>query len=67
MVGVALVLVTAAKEKFAIAVVGLFVPPVALVGALRLAKPGSMWAKLFYKDAKRSRAQARFGTLGDGE
>ena len=61
-IGVVLVFVTAAKEKFATAVVGLFVPPVALVGALRLAKPRSLWARLFYRGDKLTRARARYGS-----
>jgi hypothetical protein len=59
-VTILLVVVNLAKEKFGMAVVGLFIPPVALVGALRLAKPGSLWARL-YRDRKRVRARARFG------
>jgi hypothetical protein len=53
-------LVNLAKEKFGVALVGLFVVPVGLVGALRLAKPGSLWAR-FYGTHKRARAAARFG------
>jgi hypothetical protein len=55
-----LVVVNLAKEKFGIALVGLFVPPVGLVGALRLGRPGSLWARL-YGERKRARARARFG------
>jgi hypothetical protein len=49
-----------AKEKFGVALIGLFVWPVGLVGAFRLAKPGSLWAR-FYGTHKRARAVARFG------
>jgi hypothetical protein len=52
--------VNLAKEKFGVALIGLLFPPVGLVGALRLAKPGSMWAR-FYKERKKARARARFG------
>lgn len=52
--------VNLAKEKFGVALIGLVIPPVGLVGALRLAKPGSLWAR-FYRERKRARAQARFG------
>jgi hypothetical protein len=55
-----LVIVNFAKEKFGIGVVGLFLSPVSLVGALRLARPHSLWAKLFYGEKKRARAEARF-------
>jgi hypothetical protein len=65
--GIAFVFVSAAKEKFGMAVIGLFVPPVAIVGAVRLGKPRSLWARMFYSDAKRSRAEERFGTLRDSE
>lgn len=60
MVTILLVVVNLAKEKFGMAVAGLLIPPVALVGALRLAKPGSLWARL-YGEGKRARARARFG------
>ena len=53
-------LVNLAKEKFGVALIGLFVPPVGLVGALRLAKPGSLWAR-YYGERKRARSRARFG------
>jgi hypothetical protein len=45
-------------KKFA-GILGLFIPAVALVGALRLAKPGSRWAKR-YQDGKLERSRARF-------
>jgi hypothetical protein len=52
--------VNLAKEKFGVALVGLFLPPVGLVGALRLARPRSLWGR-FYREPKRARARARFG------
>jgi hypothetical protein len=55
-----LAVVNLAKEKFGMAVVGLFIPPVGLVGALRLGRPRSLWARL-YREQKRARARARFG------
>jgi hypothetical protein len=66
-IGIGFVLVNAAKEKFAMAAVGLFVFPVAVVGAFRLGRPHSLWARWFYDDAKRSRAEQRFGTLPGSE
>jgi len=59
-IGILCVAVNLAKEKFGMAGVGFFLPPVAVVGAFRLAKPGSPWARLFYRDAKSQRAKARF-------
>jgi uncharacterized membrane protein YuzA (DUF378 family) len=52
--------VNLAKEKFATATIGLVIPPVGLVGALRLAKPRSLWARLFYGEEKQARSAARF-------
>src|ERR671920_729015 len=48
-------LVNAAKEKFGMALLGFFVPFVHPVGAIRLAKPNSLWAKLFYGKRKEKR------------
>jgi hypothetical protein len=59
-VTILIAVVNLAKEKFRLALVGLFLPPVGLAGALRLAKPGSLWAR-FYRDRKSARAKARFG------
>jgi hypothetical protein len=58
-VNLVLVLVNVAKEKFVTAAIGLFVSPVSLVGAFRLAKPHSPWARAFYGDKKLARARAR--------
>jgi len=56
---IALVIVNFAKEKFFTGIVGLFVPLVALVGAIRLGKEHSVWARLFYSDEKKKKARAR--------
>lgn len=55
--------VTLLKGKLVTGAVGVFVPGVALVGAIRLAKPHSPWARLLYarRPAKLARAEARFG------
>jgi hypothetical protein len=66
-VGIGFVLVNAAKQKFGMAAVGLFLGPVAIVGAFRLGRPRSPWARMFYDEAKRSRAEQRFGTLPGSE
>lgn len=54
---------TLLKGKLVTGAVGIFVPVVAIVGAIRLAKPKSPWARVRY--AKRpetmARAQQRFG------
>jgi hypothetical protein len=58
--GVILALVNAAKEKFGMAVWSILVPVVGLVGAVRLAKPYSVWAKLFYRHGKLDHAKQRY-------
>ncbi|MGW0880944.1 hypothetical protein [Streptomyces sp. NPDC002671] len=46
------------KGKARLAVFGVVVPLVALVGAVRLARPGSPWARRFYDNRPRARAKA---------
>jgi len=58
--GLLLAGVNFAKEKFGMGVVGLFIPVVSLIGAFRLGRAGSPWARLFYGDAKKARAAERF-------
>jgi hypothetical protein len=65
-------LVCIAKGKYKLALFGAFIPVVALVGAIRLARPGSRWAKRRYGPAKLARAaeraaryDARFGPATD--
>jgi hypothetical protein len=53
-----LVAVCIFKGKVATGLVGMFVAPVALVGAIRLAKPGSPWAHRRYGDHSRKQAEA---------
>jgi hypothetical protein len=61
LLAILLTLVNLAKEKFAMAVIGLFVPPIGLVGAFRLGRPHSLWARLFYRSERRkARAHERF-------
>ncbi len=49
-----------AKGRVLLGLIGLFVPVVAVVGAVRLAHPTSPWARWRYDDARRRRATARF-------
>ena len=49
------------KGKIATGLVGIIVPPLALAGAIRLAKPSSVWARKRYRAGRLSRAQRRFG------
>jgi hypothetical protein len=62
--GILLAIVNLAKEKYWIALIGLLIGPVGLVGALRLGKPHSLWARVFYKETKLARARKRFGSEG---
>jgi hypothetical protein len=57
-----LVLATALKGKLFTAAVGVFIPLFALVGAVRLAKPQSLWARHRYKPGSRRlvRSQKRY-------
>lgn len=65
-VAVALAVACAAKEKFGMALLSLALPPVGLLGAFRLGKPDSVWAKLFYRHGRRERAERRFaGSRGE--
>jgi hypothetical protein len=46
--GAIFVVISYLKGKLFVGTVGIFAPPVAVIGALRLAKPGSPWARLRY-------------------
>ncbi len=60
LLGVILALVNASKEKFGMAVWSILIPIVGIPSAFRLAKPHSVWAKLFYRQGKRERSEQRF-------
>jgi hypothetical protein len=55
-----LAVVCFAKGRVLLGVIGLFVPVVALVGAVRLAHPTSPWARWRYSGSRLERAAARF-------
>ena len=61
-VSILLSVVTCLKGKLTLGLVSIFLPPVGFVGAVRLARPGSVWASAFYRrDAgKQRRARERF-------
>ncbi|MFF8843764.1 hypothetical protein ACF08N_13760 [Streptomyces sp. NPDC015127] len=46
------------KGKLRMALIGTLVPLIALVGAVRLARPGSPWARRFYRARPRARARS---------
>jgi hypothetical protein len=66
LVGAILALVNAAKEKFGMAIWSILVPVVGIASAFRLAKPHSLWARLFYRHDKKERSEERFaGSRGN--
>ena len=62
LINVGLTLLCLLKGKLATGLIGLVVPLVSLVGAIRLAKPESFWAHRRYGAGKTDRARARFGS-----
>jgi hypothetical protein len=59
-VGLLLAIVCFMKGRILLGVLGLFVPAVAAVGAVRLAQPTSPWARRRYSPKQLARAQDRF-------
>lgn len=57
-----LALVCFAKGRIVLGVLGIFVPAAGVVGAVRLAKPASPWARRRYHGARLTEAQARFAS-----
>ena len=49
-----------AKGKLLVGVIGFLLWPVGLIGALRLAEPGSLWARRLYDDEKLQRSRERY-------
>ena len=61
LITLAICAIVALKGKLSLAVIGMFIPPVAWVGAIRLGRPDSWWARHRYKpgSGKPAKAQAR--------
>ena len=57
--GVAIGLINAAKEKFGFAILSFAIPLLGLIGAFRLAKPRSVWARTYGKK-RRARSERRY-------
>jgi hypothetical protein len=57
-VNFAFALIALFKGKARMAVLGTLIPFIALIGALRLARPASLWARRFYRRRHRARAKA---------
>ena len=62
LVHAALVLVTVLKGKLWSALFAVFIPLVALIASIRLAKPNSIWARRLYKEGswRRRRSESRY-------
>ncbi|MER5465235.1 MULTISPECIES: hypothetical protein [unclassified Streptomyces] len=52
------VIIALFKGKLRMALIGTLIPFVAIFGALRLARPGSPWARRFYRNRPKARARA---------
>lgn len=63
---IVLSVLTCLKGKLTLGLVSIFLPPVGVVTACRLARPGSIWALRFYGTEKAARAAARFDPARDG-
>jgi len=61
-VNVVLTVITCLKGKLTFGLLSIFLPPVGIVTAVRLARPGSVWAQRFYPagSAKAVESSARF-------
>jgi hypothetical protein len=59
LVNLAFAAVAIAKGRVVLGVVGVFVPLVAAVASVRLARPASPWARRWYRDGSRRAARAR--------
>jgi hypothetical protein len=57
---IVLSVITCLKGKLTLGLLSIFLPPVGVLAASRLARPGSVWAQLFYPEAKRMAARRRF-------
>lgn len=57
---ICLSVITCLKGKLTFGLLSIFLPPVGLLAAWRLARPGSVWAQLFYSPEKTVRARQRF-------
>ena len=60
LIGIAVAATNAAKEKYAMAFVGLLFWPAAIPTAARLARPRSIWGRTFYRGDKLARATGRY-------
>jgi hypothetical protein len=59
-VAIGLSIITCLKGKLTLGLLSIFLPPIGLAAAYRLARPGSIWAQLFYNPEQIACARARF-------
>lgn len=59
------VVVCAMKGKYRFALLAIFVPPIAVFGAIRLARPGSPWDRRWYQAGRHLRAVERARRFDD--
>lgn len=62
-VAIGLSIVTCLKGKLTLGLLSIFLPPLGLIAACRLARPGSVWAQIFYGPEQVARARERFDPL----
>jgi hypothetical protein len=60
-VAIVVALINVSKDKLWWAVASLLIPVAGIPPAVRLAKPHSIWARLFYGEGKKARARERYG------
>jgi hypothetical protein len=60
--GIIVAVINVVKEKFGMAILSLVIPIVGVVGAIRLGRPYSLWARAFYKDGRLARSTQRYST-----
>ena len=58
--GIVLALINASKEKFGMAILSILFPVLSIPSAFRLAKPRSVWARVFYRHGKKQRSEERY-------
>lgn len=49
LINLPIVIIAGLKGKIFFALMGIFIPPISLIAAIRLAEPDSIWARKFYK------------------
>lgn len=57
---ICLSIISCLKGKLTLGLLSIFIPPVGVVAAWRLARPGSAWAQMFYGPEQIARARERF-------